>query len=155
MTPVLPFRLKAPDESHIARWHTRTVSFDIHGLARLDAGGLVLEWSGSAEVFEMKGTAARTYEESVPVRSVTLPVMRVASVALEGGWWRPRVVLRSTDLAALAGVPGTRDGALTLFIARGDRALARELMAHLEIQQADAALAAAEAPPPLPPDVAP
>ncbi len=152
MTPVLPFRLKAPGETHLARWHTRTVNYQIHGLMRLEDRRLVLEWSGLAEVFEVKGTAAKTYEESVPVQSVSLSVTRVASLTLEGGWWRPRVVLRSTDLAALADVPGTREGALTLFIARGDRALARDFITHVEIQQADAALAAAEAPPPLPPD---
>jgi hypothetical protein len=80
-------------------------------------------------------------------------VTRVARLALEGRWWRWRVVLRATDLAALAEVPGARHGALTLWIARRDRALATELITTLEIQQADAALAAAEEPPPpLPPD---
>jgi hypothetical protein len=85
------------------------------------------------------------------VRSVTLPVTRVAQLALEGRWWRWRVVLRATDLAALADVPGARDGALTLWITRRDRAIAAELITNFEIQQADAALAAAEEPPPLPP----
>ena len=112
---------------------------------------LVLEWSGATEVIETKGTGTRVKEETLPVRTVTLPVTRVAQLALEGRWWRWRVVLRATDLAALAEVPGARDGALTLWIARRDRAIAAELITNLEIQQADAALAAAEEPPPLPP----
>jgi hypothetical protein len=152
VTPVLPFRLKAASETHIAAWHSRTVSYRIHGLARVEDGHLVLQWSGSAQVIEMKGTGSRVKEETLPVRTVRLPVTRVAGLALQGRWWRWRVVLRATDLAALAEVPGARDGGLTLWIARRDRALAAELIANLEIQQADAALAAAEEPPPLPPE---
>lgn len=154
MTSVLPFRLKAASETHIAAWHSRTVSYRIHGLARLEDGFLVIQWSGSAQVVEMKGTGSRVKEETLPVRTVRLPVTHVAGLALEGRWWRWRVVLRATDLAALAEVPGARDGALTLWIARRDRVLATELIANLEIQQADAALAAAEEPPPLPPETA-
>lgn len=152
MTAVLPFRLKAASETQVAAWHSRTVSYRIHGLVRVEDGRLVLQWSGAAEVIEMKGTGARVKEETLPVRTVTLPVTRVAQLALEGRWWRWRLVLRATDLAALAEVPGARDGALILWIARRDRAIAAELIANLEIQQADAALAAAEEPPPLPPD---
>lgn len=152
MTTVLPFRLKAASETQVAPWHTRTVSYRIHGLARVEDGHVVLQWSGAAEVIEVKGTGTRVKKETLPVRTVTLPVTRVAQLALAGRWWRWRVVLRATDLAALAEVPGARDGALTLWIARRDRAIAAELIINLEIQQADAALAAAEEPPPLPPD---
>jgi len=154
VTAVLPFRLKAAAETHVAAWHSRTVTYRIHGLVRVEDGHLVLQWSGAAEVIEMKGTGARVKEETLPVRTITLPVTRVAQLALEGGWWRWRLVLRATDLAALADVPGARDGALSLWIARRDRAIAVDLITNLEIQQADAALAAAEEPPPLPPDTA-
>ena len=151
MTAVLPFRLKTAAETQVAPWHTRIVSYRIHGLMRVEDTRLVLEWSGTAEIIETKGTGTRVKEETLPVRTVTLPVTRVAQLALEGRWWRWRVVLRATDLAALAEVPGARDGALTLWIARRDREIAAELITNLEIQQADAALAAAEEPPPLPP----
>lgn len=151
MTAVLPFRLKAAAETQVAPWNTRIVSYRIHGLVRIEDTRLVLEWSGTAEIIETKGTGTRIKEEALSVRAVTLPVTRVAQLALEGRWWRWRVVLRATDLAALAEVPGARDGALTLWIARRDRSIAAELITNLEIQQADAALAAAEEPPPLPP----
>ena len=151
VTAVLPFRLKAAAETQVAPWHTRIVSHRIHGLVRVEDMRLVLEWSGTAEVIETKGTGTRVKEETLPVRTVSLPVIRVARLVLEGRWWRWRVVLRATDLAAIAEVPGARDGALILWIARRDRALAAELITNLEIQQADAALAAAEEPPPLPP----
>jgi hypothetical protein len=153
VTAVLPFRLRPASETQVEPWHTKTVSYRIHGLVRIEAGALVLEWSGAAEVVETKGTGTRVKEETLPVRTINVPVTRVARLALEGRWWRWRVVLRATDLAALAEVPGARHGALTLWIARRDRALATELITTLEIQQADAALAAAEEPPPpLPPD---
>lgn len=118
---------------------------------RVEDGRLVFQWSGAAEVIETKGTGTRVKEETLPVRTVSLPVTRVAQLALEGRWWRWRVVLRATDLAAFADVPGARDGTLTLWITRRDREIAAELITNLEIQQADAALAAAEEPPPLPP----
>ena len=151
MTTVLPFRLKVATDTKVAAWHSRTVSYRIHGLTRVEDGNLVVQWSGAAEIVEMKGTGSHVKEETLPVRTITLPVTRVAGLTLEGRWWRWRVVLRVTDLAALAEVPGARDGALTLWIARRDREIAAELIADLEIQQADAALAAAEEPPPLPP----
>lgn len=154
MTTVLPFRLKAASETKVAPWHTRIATYRIHGLVRVEDTRLVLQWSGATEVIETKGTGTRVKEEALPVRTITLPVTRVAGLTLEGRWWRWRVVLRVTDLAALAEVPGARDGALTLWIARRDREIAAELITNLEIQQADAALAAAEEPPPLPPDSA-
>lgn len=152
MTAVLPFRVKAASETQVAPWHSRIVSYRILGLVRLEDAGLVLQWSGAAEVVETKGTGTRVKEETLPVRTITLPVTRVAQLALEGRWWRWRLVLRATDLAALAQVPGARDGALILWFARRDRAIAAELITNFEIQQADAALAAAEEPPPLPPE---
>ena len=151
MTTVLPFRLKVKGESQVAAWHARSVSYRIHGIARLDERTLVLQWSGTASVSEVKGTAASDREEPLPVRTVELPIRRVAGLALLGGWWRPRVELRAADLESVADVPGARHGAVTLRIARRDRPLARERVANLEMQIADAALEAADAPPPLPP----
>jgi len=152
VTPVLPFRLKTQGTDEVAPWHVRSLSYRLHGLARLESGALVLQWSGTAEVSEVKGTAVREYAEPMPVREVTLPVTQVASLTLHGRWWRPRVVLRVTDLAILAPVPGSDRGQVTLWIARRDWVLAGSLITGVEIEQADAALAAAEAPPPLPPD---
>lgn len=152
MTVALPFRLKATDESEVAAWYLRAVSYRLHGIARLEDGRLVIQWSGTSEVTEVKGTAARVREETLPVRSVALPITRITTVMLAGGWWRPRVVLRVADLSVLAAIPGAAHGALTLWIRRGDRALAQDLITGVEIQAADAALAAAEAPPPLPPE---
>jgi len=61
------------------------------------------------------------------------------------------VVLRVTDLTILGAVPGSDQGVVTLWIAGRDWPLAVELITGLEIEQADVALAAAEGPPPLPP----
>lgn len=152
MDVILPFRLEADDDSEVSPWYFRAVSYELHGLARLEEGRLVLQWSGTSEVTEIKGTATRVREEPLPVRRVVLPVTQIASVALEGGWWRPRVVLRVADLGVLSDIPGAARGALALRIARSDRALARDLITGIEILAADAALAAAESPPPLPPD---
>ncbi len=151
MTTVLPFRLKAGDDTQVASWYTRSVSYTLHGILRLDEHAVVVQWSGTADVVEVKGTATRVTEEAVPVRTLTVPITRIAGATIKGGWWRPRVVLRAKDLEALAPVPGARAGAVTLWIARRDRELAAELITGLEIMLADAALAAAEAPPPLPP----
>jgi len=151
VTPVLPFRLKARGTDEVAAWHVRSLSYRLHGLARLEPRTLILQWSGTAEVSEVKGTAVREYEERIPVREVMLPVAQVASLTLHGRWWRPRVVLRVTDLTILGAVPGSDQGVVTLWIAGRDWPLAVELITGLEIEQADAALAAAEGPPPLPP----
>jgi hypothetical protein len=149
VSAVLPFRLKAAGQSQVAAWYAREVSYRIHGVARIEERRLVLQWSGAAEISEVKGTAARVREEALPVRTVALPVTRVAGLRLRG-WWRLRIELHAADLELLAGMPGAERGMLTLWIARRDRAAAIELITDLEIQQADAALAGAEAPPALP-----
>jgi hypothetical protein len=154
VTTVLPFRLEAGDDTQVATWYTRSVSYTLHGILRLDERALVLQWSGTADVVEVKGTATRVSEEAVPVRTLALAIAHVAGATLRG-WWRPRVVLRARTLEALAPVPGAQAGAVTLWIARRDRAVAAELISGIEIMLADAALAAAEAPPLPPPDLEP
>jgi hypothetical protein len=68
----------------------------------------------------------------------------VALIELRGRWWRPYIELRTTGIGPLELVPTAVAGRVLLRITRRDWGAARELVSHMQLEMADAALKAAE-----------
>jgi len=147
---VLPFTLKVAGDSQYKTRDVREIRYQVHGVARLDGGALVLQWSGERYITEIKGPEVSERVEALPVTTLRIPGAGLGLIERRGRW-RPRVEVVVTDLALLEGVPGAARGRLALVIARRDTALADEFISNVRVVMADAAIAAAEAPPPLPP----
>ncbi len=147
---MLPFTLRVAGDTHVKTRDIRDVSYRVHGVAGLEGGALVLQWSGEQRITEVKGPEVSERVEALPVRTLRIPGARLGHVERRG-WWRSRVELVVTDLALVEGVPGAARGRLALRIAWRDRGLADEFISNVRVLMADAAIAAAEAPPPLPP----
>jgi hypothetical protein len=146
---LLPFTLSAPGEDEVGPSTVRSVSYRIHGVARIEGSTLVLEWTGEKLIDEVKGPEVRSRSEPVPARRVAVAAGSIGGAEVRG-WLRRRLELWSSDINALAGVPGARGGRIRLRISRSDQLLAEELVASLQMAAADAALDSAYEPPPLP-----
>ena len=123
--PALPFALRFPDESRtdgprsaVCRQH------DVRGIARLEGGRLVLEWTGVTRVQQVDGYAAEVRREPFPAGRSTIPLGALESIRRRGWWWRPRVELRVAELAALHGIPAVHGPLLRLDVARADLGVA-------------------------------
>lgn len=146
----LPFHLRVPDQAEINGPEITTISHRLWGVARIEGAAVVLEWGGTREVARVKPGALRSTPEAVPTGEVRLAVTGVVAAALRGGWWRPRLEIRLRELRQVLPFPGMVPGVLLLWLARRDRRAAREFLVTLEVEQADAALRAAESDPLLP-----
>jgi hypothetical protein len=144
--PILavPFALSLAKETNIDRGRVQTKQMQVHGLARMEGGRLTLEWSGTVEIAEIQGGSVRSLRQSVPAQRLVLPAQRVALIELRGRWWRPYIELRTTGIGPLELVPTAVAGRVLLRITRRDWGAARELVSHMQLEMADAALKAAE-----------
>ncbi len=125
----LPFSLKVPGEDSITLTAISSTTFKFSGLLRLDGAVLHLEWEGSAQVEEVESLSVRDETVPLPEEALDLPLEELRSIALLGGWWRPRVELCARSLGALNIVPSEEGGRVALWIARRDRASAATLVA--------------------------
>jgi hypothetical protein len=149
----LPFTHRRTDSSFGDEWVTTTES--VHGLLRLEADRLVIQWR-SARSVEKIGSTVRTDRDVDPVREVEVPLDALASASLRFVWWRwppgLHLVLVGADLLAFeafAGADGLRldhPAELMLRIRRSDRYAARLFAVEIEMAAADRALRAAEHP---------
>lgn len=146
----IPFSLSLPKEATVDGSGVHSKVYQVRGMARLDGDRLTLEWSGSMEITEVRGTGVRTLRQSVPSQRLVLPASRIARFDLRGRWWKPYVELRTDGIAPLELVPTAAAGRVLLGIARSDWAIARELASHVQLAMADAALRDAERPRGLP-----
>ena len=144
--PILavPFFLAQPKETNIERGRVQSKEFQVRGIARLEGDRLTLEWSGSVEITEIHGGNVRNLRHSVPAQRLVLPVVRIARMELHGRWWKPHIELRTTGIGPLELVPTASGGQVLLRITRGDWGIARELVSHVNLEMADAALRDAE-----------
>jgi hypothetical protein len=146
LDPAAPFSLRLPKEERVhGPRHVSSTRHHIRGFARLEGAGLVLEWSGTIERSVVQWAEVWTERVPVPVSRATIPVRQVRRIELRGGWWRPRIDLRTSDLGSLASVPGAAPDHVSLWLARRDRRAAAELVAATEAAIADAMLRAVEA----------
>ncbi len=125
--PTLPFRLKVPDREGITPLGVSSTSFRFHGLLRLDAHGVVLTWNGTAKVEKFGFTGVGEDTLPLPEESLELGFDRLRDAAVEGGWLLPRLLLMGSDFDALRIVPSEEGGRVSLWIARRDLGLARDL----------------------------
>jgi hypothetical protein len=100
----------------------------VAGLATLDGDALVLE-------FEVKDAVLGLLRSGVEV--VRLPVDDLASVSLDQSWLHADLVVRARSMRSVHELPGSRQGQVSLRIARRDRATAEEFTATLLRRIAD------------------
>lgn len=130
----LPFTLRIPGKDNLTQesvisWTT----FAFHGLMHFDGSALHLEWTGTAATDEVAGASVRSDTIALPPESVAIPLSRLRSVKLAGGWWRPRLEITGNDMTALAAVPGEEAGRVRFWISRGDRWRAGEMAAAMRL----------------------
>jgi len=98
---------------------------------RFDGDTLHLEWSGTAATDEVEGVSVRSDIMALPAEAIAIPLERLRTVKLAGGWWRPRLEITGNDMVALAEVPSEEGGRVRFWLSRGDRALAAGLVSAL------------------------
>jgi hypothetical protein len=144
--PILavPFSLAVAKETQVDRGRVQSKAFQVRGVARLEDDRLTLEWSGSVEITEIQGGSVRNLRHSVPAQRLVLPAVRLAHIELRSRWWKPYIELRTTGIGPLELVPTASGGRVLLRITRRDWAMAKELVSHVQLEMADAALRDAE-----------
>jgi hypothetical protein len=140
----VPFSLALEKETNVDRGRVQSKSFQVRGVARWDSERLTLEWSGSVEIVDIHGSSVRNMRQSVPAQRLVLPVSRIAAIEARGWWWKPYIDLRTTGIGPLELVPTASGGRVLLRITRRDWRTARELVSHVQLEIADAALRDAE-----------
>jgi len=158
-TSALPFHLSRSSQV-IAAQEYRQITERIDGLLRLEGDRLVVQWRAARQT-QRYGAVTRADQELDPVREISLALGAIAGAEVRAGfgsWFsRPRIVLTASDLWAfdeVAGATGLRldhPATLVFAIRRGDRLLAREFTADLNLAVAERAVRSAESPAPLPP----
>jgi hypothetical protein len=144
--PILavPFSLALAKETMFDRDRVQSKAFQVRGVTRLEGDRLTLEWSGSIEITETQGGSVRNLRQSVPAQRLVLPTSRIAHIELGSRWWKPYIELQTTGIGPLDLVPTASAGRLLLRITRRDWATAKELVSHVQLEMADAALKEAE-----------
>ena len=144
--PILavPFSLVQAKETNIERGRVQSKEFQVRGIARMEGDRLTLEWSGSVEITEIQGGDVRNLRQSVPAQRLVLPAGRIAKIELRSRWWKPYIELRTTGIGPLELVPTAEGGRVLLRLTRRDWSIARELVSHVNLEMAEAALRDAE-----------
>ncbi|HEU4631460.1 MAG TPA: hypothetical protein VFS08_17030 [Gemmatimonadaceae bacterium] len=144
----VPFSIRLSDE-HVA---TSAGSFylaadrRVVGLARLEPDALVVQFAESRHVVHVLAAGGvEQRRESDVVSDRRIPLEAISGARVAWGLLGPRLVVTTSDLRALAGMPGANGAELRLRIARRHRTAASELVAELQLQLADLALRRAEA----------
>jgi hypothetical protein len=127
----VPFRLKIPERGTVAVDGIESVSYQLEGLIHLADDIVTVEWTGTEATDRLSWSKIGTDVEYLPAEYVDIPVDWVSDVRVHGGWWRPRLELRTRRADALAGVPSSRGGAVDLCLRRRDRELARVMAAAI------------------------
>ncbi len=136
----VPFTLKRSSDVWRAEGYTAKTE-TAHGLARLEADRLVIQWRTRTETESFYATSYGTKEEIHPVKEISIPLTHVASASVPRRWWSfltgPRLEITASDLLAfeeIAGGQGLRlkhPAKLALRIKRADRLVAEEFAAEL------------------------
>jgi hypothetical protein len=143
-TLAVPFSLALGKETNVDRGRVQSKVFQVRGVARWEGDRLTLEWSGSIEITELQGGNVRNLRQSVPAQRLVLPTARIASIEARGRWWKPYIELRTTGIGPIELVPTASGGRVLLHLSRRDWSAARDLVSHVQLEMADAALRDAE-----------
>ena len=94
---------------------------ECHGMLRGEGSSLVLE-------FQVQDNLFGWFRGSPKI--VRLPLDQLESIEMQAGWFRAsNLVIRAKSLAAVAPVPGSRQGRIELRIAKKDRKAAEQFVA--------------------------
>jgi len=155
----VPFHLRRSEDAFTGTSVTSTTE-TVHGLLRLEADRLVLQWRLARQTQHVGSMSVHTDEELEEVRELTIPLSGLAGAGLRRRWWMPwstpLLVLRAADLRAfeeVAGEGGLRQAhpaELILRLRRTDVPVAEEFASELDLALAERALAEAEEGPALP-----
>lgn len=139
----VPFTLKRSTDLWTSSGDYESTTETAHGLVRLEAERLVLQWRVAVRTESVDGAGYETREEIEPVQEMVIPLASVAgAVVPRRRWWQltgPRLVLTATDLLAfekIAGQQGLRlkhPAKLVLRVKRTDRLIAEEFAADLAL----------------------
>ncbi len=139
----VPFTLKRSRDLFTSGGGYQTTTETAHGLVRLEAERLVIQWRLALQTALMKGARYETREEIEPVKEIVIPLAKVASATVPEGWWRtlvgPRLVITAADLVAFEEIAGQQGlklkhpSKLVLRIKRADRLIAAEFAAELAL----------------------
>lgn len=139
----VPFTLKRSTDLWTAGGEYESTTETAHGLLRLEAERLVVQWRVAVRTQLLHGAGHETREKIEPVQEMVIPLTSVAgAVVPRRRWWQftgPRLVLTATDLLAfdrIAGQQGLKlkhPARLVLRIKRTDRLIADEFAAELAL----------------------
>ena len=155
----VPFHLRWSEDSFSVTTVTSTTEV-VHGLLRLEADRLVIQWRLARHTQHVGSMSLHTDDELEAVRELAVPLSGLAGAELRRRWWlpwnAPLLVLRAADMRAfeeVAGEGGLRQAhpaELILRLRRADVPIADEFAAELDLALAERALAEAEQGPELP-----
>jgi hypothetical protein len=145
----VPFHLSRSDDV-ISGMGVTTTTEVIHGLLRLDAGRLVIQWRLSRSTEHVGSMSAHVDRELEAVQEVTLPLSAVAGAVVRRPRWAfwagPTLVLRAADLRAFEEVTGeaglklAHPAEIVLRLRRADLLAGEEFSAELALALAERAL---------------
>lgn len=139
----VPFTLKRSSDLYTSGGGYESTTETAHGLVRLEADRLVIQWRVAVVTESMEGSGYETREEIEPVKEIVIPLAKVAGAfVLERRWWRllgPRLVITAADLLAFEKIAGQQGlklkhpAKLVLRVKRPDRLIAEEFSADLAL----------------------
>lgn len=139
----VPFTLKRSSDLYTSGGGYESTTETAHGLVRLEADRLVVQWRVAVVTESMEGAGYETREEIEPVREIVIPLSKVAgAIVPERRWWNPlgpRLVITATDLLAFEKIAGQQGlklkhpSKLVLRVKRADRLIAEEFAAELAL----------------------
>jgi hypothetical protein len=131
----LPFRLRVPGKDALTAIRASSTTFRFHGLLHLLDDAIRLEWTGTANVEEVSLLTVKEETLALPDEFLTLPLARLRTIELRGGWLLPYLELMGNALDALRIVPGEDRGRVRLWLARRDRPLAAGMVAAIRARR--------------------
>ena len=139
----VPFTLKRSSDLWDSKGGYTATTETAHGLVRLEADRLVIQWRLAVRTESMGGSSWSTKDEIEPVREIEVPLHKVAGATVPRSRWgllrAPRLVIAAADLVAfdeIAGGQGLKlkhPAKLVLRLKRADRLVAEEFAADMAL----------------------
>ena len=139
----VPFTFKRSSDLYTSGGGYEATTETAHGLVRLEADRLVIQWRLEVRTEAMKGAGYETREQIEPVKEIVIPLAKVAGAMVpEGRWWKlvgPKLVITAADLLAFEKIAGQQGlklrhpSKLVLRVKRSDRLIAEEFAADLAL----------------------
>ncbi len=138
----VPFTVKRSSDLWDSKGYT-TKTETAHGLVRLEADRLVIQWRLAVRTQSMGGSSWSTNDEIEPVRQIDVPLRDVAGATVVRSRWgvlrAPRLTISAADLVAFDDIAGRQGlklkhpARLVLRIKRADRLAAEEFAAEVAL----------------------